>query len=222
MESSPLAKKEEPPDDVGETNVSGEDPFAVMVAEQERKVFQFFYRRLADRSRAPDLTQEVFIKAWQKKHTFDSSRPVWPWLQAIAHNELVDYVRKQKAQKRDSSARAHSSSDLLRHGLTTADGHVCLDPTPEPDQISSLSEQKLVVREALEQLSESDYTLVSQRYYDNMTPTEIAALNGKSPQAVNSALHRARERIELLLQRKGLIETHTPATPSRAGGKDNA
>ena len=45
---------------------------------------------------ADDITQETFIKAFQKFNTFDSARPLQPWLYKIALNTTRNVLRKQK------------------------------------------------------------------------------------------------------------------------------
>src|SRR5262245_38681096 len=47
---------------------------------------------------AEDVVQETLLALHLKRHTWDESRPLLPWVQAIARNKLVDNLRRRRRQ----------------------------------------------------------------------------------------------------------------------------
>jgi RNA polymerase sigma factor (sigma-70 family) len=54
----------------------------------------FLRRRIADRDALEDVYQETLMAFFQARHTYDPSRPLEPWLFAIARNVAADHVRR--------------------------------------------------------------------------------------------------------------------------------
>lgn len=65
----------------GETEAFGE-----LVRLTQAAVFNVCYRLLGERREAEDLTQETFLRAWERLHTFDVERPFLPWIRRVAAN----------------------------------------------------------------------------------------------------------------------------------------
>jgi RNA polymerase sigma-70 factor, ECF subfamily len=60
-----------------------------------RPVLGLALRRLGDRGRAEDATQEAFASVWRSAHSFDPKRGAGaPWLYAVARNAIVDGLRR--------------------------------------------------------------------------------------------------------------------------------
>jgi RNA polymerase sigma-70 factor, ECF subfamily len=58
------------------------------------KIYNYFWYRLNfNRELAEDMTSEVFLKAFDKYHTYDQTRPFQSWIYAIAHNHLLNHYR---------------------------------------------------------------------------------------------------------------------------------
>jgi RNA polymerase sigma-70 factor, ECF subfamily len=49
---------------------------------------------------AEDLVQEILIGLHRKRHTWDSARPLLPWLHAIARYKLIDFTRQRRRETR--------------------------------------------------------------------------------------------------------------------------
>jgi RNA polymerase sigma factor, sigma-70 family len=82
-----------------------EQSFAEIFEAFYKKVFNFyFYRTNNDREAAKDLTQLVFIKLWNSKHTLSSAYTLDRQIFLMARNVLIDHVRKEAVkQKRTTS-----------------------------------------------------------------------------------------------------------------------
>lgn len=69
-----------------------------VVDQHRQRVFSFAYYSLRAKEDAEDVTQEVFIKLWQNWQKIDHIK-VGGWLMRVAHNSVVDHVRRQKPSK---------------------------------------------------------------------------------------------------------------------------
>jgi RNA polymerase sigma-70 factor (ECF subfamily) len=63
------------------------------------RVVAWCYRLTGDRDRAPDLAQEVFIKAYSGLHTFRRDSKFTTWLYSIARNRCHDETRARAARR---------------------------------------------------------------------------------------------------------------------------
>ena len=167
------------------------------IAEGERPAFEELYRRyaravlglalrrLGDRGRAEDATQEVFVAIWRSARTFDPSRGNGaPWLYAVARNAITDGIR-----------RAPEPTAELQEG-----------PSGEPDP-STRAEDSWVawrVHRALEVLPEKERAVIEVAYWRGLSQSEIAELLGIPLGTVKtrtrSALARLADELEGELQ----------------------
>lgn len=65
------------------------------ITQHRQRVFSFAHYSLRAKEDAEDITQEVFIKLWQHWQKIDHSK-LGAWLMRVAHNAVIDHVRKQK------------------------------------------------------------------------------------------------------------------------------
>jgi RNA polymerase sigma-70 factor, ECF subfamily len=138
-------------------------------------VFRFLFAHLDDRMDAEDMTEEVFIKAWQALPRFhDRGLPFSAFLLRIARNSLTDHFRRCSPQ-----------------GDTPFYGNMLVDPQPQPfDQIAGSWEHHHL-RLKLHALREDYRTVLVARFVSNLTPEETARMMGRSPGAVRVLQHRA-------------------------------
>lgn len=72
------------------------DAFGVIIDAYERRIYQHCYRLLGSFHDAEEVTQEAFVKAYTKIHTFKNKQKFSPWIYRIATNTAVDWMRKKK------------------------------------------------------------------------------------------------------------------------------
>lgn len=68
------------------------------IDQHRHRVLSFARYSLRVREDAEDVTQEVFIKLWQHWHKIDHEK-LGAWLMRVAHNCVIDHVRKQRPQQ---------------------------------------------------------------------------------------------------------------------------
>ena len=97
-----------------------------LLLEFRRKVFSLVFSILRDRAGAEDVTQEVFIRVWQKLPTFDGRASLGTWIFHIARNTAISAVRTRKSRaklKQRANPTGNLAVDLLtRLARTHASG----------------------------------------------------------------------------------------------------
>ena len=120
-----------------------------------RAVLGLALRRIGDRGRAEDATQDAFVAIWRSARTFDPSRgPVAPWLYAVARNAITDGLRRTPA-----------ATSELQDGPTG-------DPDPSEQAESAWTAWR--VHRALEVLPEHERPLIELAYWRGLSQSEIA------------------------------------------------
>jgi RNA polymerase sigma-70 factor (ECF subfamily) len=74
------------------------ESFNLLVSRWEKRVYNYLLRITAHREDALDLTQDVFLKAYQNLRKLDDPSRFGPWLYRIAHNEAYSMFRKRRPE----------------------------------------------------------------------------------------------------------------------------
>jgi RNA polymerase sigma factor (sigma-70 family) len=151
--------------------IFGRDP----LADPERlikRVYAYVAYRIGDGPEAEDVTSDTFERALRYRKTYDSSKgePV-AWLIGIARRCIDDAVR-----------------DRLATVAEVAD-------SPTSEELEKEAVERITVAAAVAGLGSQERELVALRYGADLTSRQIAELVGMKTNAVEVALHRARERL---------------------------
>lgn len=73
--------------------------FALLIKRYEKKISRYARKFLSQSVDIEDVLQEIFIKAYRNIRSFDSKRKFSSWIYRIAHNELVNALKKQKKKR---------------------------------------------------------------------------------------------------------------------------
>lgn len=130
-----------------------------------------------------DVVQETFLAAARGARQFDASRgTLWTWLAGIAHHQVISHWRQTARQERVAMLAAGNGS--LSRWWTEGDGDPAL-----PIESVELAD---LVRMILTSLPADYASLLTARYLDDLSLTDMQALFGGTPEALRSRLHRAR------------------------------
>ena len=144
-----------------------------------REYFTIVYRYTLSISRdvhlAEELTQETFVKAFQKLKFFRGDSDISVWLCQIAKNEFLQYIRKQKKK----SALQTTPEDM-------ADG---------PEQELAKKEMSFRIKQILHDMEEPYKEVFYMRTYGEMSFKEIGKLFGKQETWARVTYYRARKKI---------------------------
>jgi RNA polymerase sigma-70 factor (ECF subfamily) len=168
--------------------------FERLVLMFQGRVRAFFAVRLSDPSMVDDLSQDVFLRAFERLHSFDTSRPFYPWLKGIANNILRNEFRKTRPFRLQDVADPNElTSTLEKAALEQAD---LLDrDAPEADIF-------LALRECLDRLKGTSAQMVQDRYYRRLPLEAISKRIGKSVKAVSVSLVRIRRTLRECIENK--------------------
>ena len=148
-----------------------------------RAVYAYAAYRVGHGAEAEDLTSEVFERALRYKQSYDPARgtPI-AWLTGIANN-CIRGSRATEATLRDAELGADPVGGSL-----------------ESDTIERMSVVAAVAR-----LDPRSQHLLALRYGADLSTRELGSILGLKKNAVEVALHRARERVREELERQGLL-----------------
>jgi RNA polymerase sigma-70 factor (ECF subfamily) len=159
------------------------EAFDVLYRRFVRPVFALALRRLGDRGRAEDATQETFTSIWRSAASYRADRgPGAPWLYAVARNAIVDRAR----------ARSETPTEVPDEASSE----------PGPADEAERSWLAWRVHRAMQELPEHERPLLELAYWSGLSQSEIADfLNiplGTVKTRTRSALGRLAEALEEL------------------------
>lgn len=147
------------------------------IARYRQRVFSFAYYSLRTREDAEDITQDVFIRLWQHWQKVDQQR-LGAWLMRVAHNAVIDHVRRHKPDKK--------RVDLVA-GVENA---IAVEDT----EIESQQFQELL-ESAISQLSDPYRSIVIMRDVQGLSYQEIEQVLNLGQSQVKVYLHRGRRKL---------------------------
>ena len=167
--------------------LSGDDTaFSALVKKYQRSVHALAWRKVGDFHIAEDITQEAFLKTYQRLSTLKEPQSFASWLYVITANHCKAWLRKKRMWTQ--SLEDTSSAQLEK---ATYSGHIIAENERMTEET-----QREVVKKLLAKLQESDRTVITLYYLGGMTYEEISNFLGVSVGAIKSRLHRARQRLK--------------------------
>lgn len=159
--------------------------FEHFIREHERPVLNYLWRVTGEEQTAYDLTQEVFLRVWQRFETIRAYESPRAWLFRVASNLAFTYLKRRKL----------SAAALSRNFEDTGDAAAS-------DPANRLAERE-VVRGALLALPPRRRAALVLREVYGLSAAEIGATLGQSAPAVRMELHRAREQFRRQYRAEG-------------------
>ena len=167
--------------------LEGDDTaFSALVRKYQRSVHALAWRKIGDFHIAEDITQDTFLKAYQRLSMLKEPQRFASWLYVITANHCKAWLRKKRLWTQ--SLEDTSSGQLEK---ATYSGHII-----EENEQMTEETQREVVKKLLAKLQESDRTVITLYYLGGMTYEEISNFLGVSVGAIKSRLHRARQRLK--------------------------
>lgn len=163
--------------------------FDELVERYHGKIYGLTYNMTSNREDAEDLTQEVFIKAFQALPRFKGKSSFYTWLYRIAVNKTINY-RKKRNRKRAMSL------DQFDQEIKLDDVYRDLTSKGSPLRNLSLSELQKKLNEAMQNLSEKHRTVVVLHDMQGIPHEEIAKMVGASVGTIRSRLFYARRQLQ--------------------------
>jgi RNA polymerase sigma-70 factor, ECF subfamily len=165
-----------------------------VVNRYQPKIMRYFLRNPATRSRAEDLTQEVFIRIIRNRASFDPARKFSTWSKTIAERIAINAARGVQRSRVTSFTEMGVDPD--------AEPSWSMDPVdtePLPDRAAEQSELRGILSEALEQVEERYRLPAVLHFIEGLTHTEAAKRLGIPVGTAKSRTHHAIEDLRTLL-----------------------
>lgn len=148
-------------------------------------LFKHTLLRVRDREAAKDIVQEAFSRTWTYLSQGKKIAYIRAFLFRVAGNLVIDAARRKKSVSLDNM--------MEQDGFEPVDEHT-VDPTTLPQLRETMGHLKA--------LDEIYQTAIRMRYFDNMTPKEIARALGVSENVVSVRIHRGIERLSHIMKQK--------------------
>ena len=185
------AEQEGPSDDelVLKSQQGDMHAFDQLVERYHSKIYGLTYNMTSNREDAEDLTQEIFVKAYEALPRFKGKSSFYTWLYRIGVNKTINY-RKKRNRKRALSL------DSFDQDIKMDEAYHDLTAKGSPLRSISLSELQKKLNEALQTLSEKHRTVVVMHDMQGIPHDEIAKVVGASVGTVRSRLFYARRQMQ--------------------------
>lgn len=159
--------------------------FETIVRRYEKPIYSLALRMAKDPEDAQDITQTVFVKAYEKLDTYNPAHQFFSWMYRIAVNESINFCKRKKRM------------DEYESGITSID-----KVSPEINfRATELSE---FIGRAISQLK-MDYRLVLVlKHYHDFSYQEISELLEIEEKTVKSRLYTARQLLKDILEKEGI------------------
>jgi RNA polymerase sigma-70 factor (ECF subfamily) len=166
------------------------EAFGRLVDLYQNRVYGFVKRMVANPNEAEDITQEVFIRAFQSFGRFDARSSVRTWLFRIAHNLCIDRARKVERTP------THQSLVDPEDGAETID---VADDRWQPEQMVLDAELVEIVEQSIREMSEKLRSVLLLHDREDLSYEEIAQLLEVPVGTVKSRLFLARSHLQKAL-----------------------
>jgi RNA polymerase sigma-70 factor (ECF subfamily) len=164
--------------------------FGLLLEKYRASVSHFLYRMVQDQAVSEELAQEVFLRVYKSRATYEATAKFTTWLFRIATHLALNWLRDEKNER---------GQERLDQGTEDA-------PAREvPDRARSVEQQMVQavrveeVRRAVAALPDKQRAAVLMHKYEEMEYSQIAKVLSCSESAVKSLLFRAYETLRVRL-----------------------
>ena len=183
------------------------EDFETFVRAYQNMVFSKAVRLLGNEAEAEDISQEVFLKAYQRFAELRHSPTVGGWLKKVTTNLCLNHLSRYRARWRFFSELFTANED---------DDHYPEIPAPDSteERIDSIDHRELV-EQALRKLPSAQRVPLVLFHFENLSYEEIATSLGVSLSKVKTDIFRAREKLRRNLNLK--MAPPPPPWPAKLG-----
>jgi len=154
-----------------------------------RLVYSVALNAIADPARAEEITQDVFVRVWEKAETYRVGQGrVATWLASITRNRAIDVFRRSRSR--------------LEHLQISWEAAESLNP-PSPQNVEAetdLAQRQQRVRWAVAQLPEEQKQALGFAFFQGLSHPEIAQALGEPLGTVKTRIRLGMQKLRLLLQ----------------------
>jgi RNA polymerase sigma-70 factor (ECF subfamily) len=164
--------------------------FAILLEKHRLPVIHFLYRMVQNQAVAEELAQEVFLRVYRSRESYEPTAKFTTWLFRIATHLALNSLRDGKNQRLEERLDDDSSEMPVRQ---------VSDRRPSAEQAMVYEARLDEVRRAVAMLPEKQRAAVLMHKYEEMEYSQIAKVLNCSESAVKSLLFRAYETLRARL-----------------------
>ncbi len=164
--------------------------FALLLAKHRTPVIHFLYRMIQNQAVAEELAQEVFLRVYRSRASYEPTAKFTTWLFRIASHVALNHIRDGKHERNQESLDQESDEGMSRQVASEA-------PTVEQMMVREAKFEE--IRRAIQLLPAKQRAAVLMHKYQEMEYAQIAAALESSESAVKSLLFRAYETLRAKL-----------------------
>lgn len=166
--------------------------FAEIMRRHQEPIYRMIRSYIGDGEEALDLTQDCFTAAFQNLRTYDGDRPLRAWLTRVAINKARDWRRRMRVRQIFSLTSSVSSAEI----------EAVEDDAPDINIAASDRAELARLARAISQLPAPLKETLLLRTVEGLSQIETAATLSISVKAVETRLHRARQRLGDILEKR--------------------
>lgn len=172
--------------------------FEAIYQENVQRVLNLCYRMTGNEQAARDLSQDIWLKIYQNLDKFEGKSRVSTWIYRIAVNEALNFLKKEKRKR---------FRELLNLDVKDAIGEKgnrlpadIFSGSGNPELALQKKEREKLMWHLVLKLPEKQRVPLVLLRYEGLSYQEIAEVMGISMSAVESRLHRAKKKLQQLLE----------------------
>jgi len=164
-----------------------EEAFREIITRYKNPLYAFLRRFVSQDDVVEDVFQETFLQLYASRDSFDSNRPLRPWLFTIAANKAKDALRKMQRQSSMSMGAIADAGDFSLDEVVNI--LTSYDTTPE-DEVSA-EETAQRVRQVISEMPENLRGILILAYFEQFSYKHMAEILSIPIGTVKSRLHTA-------------------------------
>lgn len=164
--------------------------FGLLLERHRSPVVHFLYRMVQNQPVSEELAQEVFLRVYRSRATYEPTAKFTTWLFRIATHLALNWIRDGKKEKGQESLNEELLDGIERQ---------VADRQPNVEQEMLYAAKLREVRQAIEMLPKNQRAAVMMHKYEELEYAQIAKTLGCSESAVKSLLFRAYETLRARL-----------------------
>jgi RNA polymerase sigma-70 factor (ECF subfamily) len=167
---------------------AGDDSaFEYLVQKYRRPMVNFMFRMAHNNAAAEDLAQEVFLRVYRSRESYEATAKFTTWLYRIATNLAVNHARDTRHERPENTVSLDEPDQESGHTLDLP------DRTPSAEDAIVRRERVAAIRQRVQALPERQRIAVVMHKYQQMEYRQIADVLKLSESATKSLLFRAYE-----------------------------
>ncbi len=171
--------------------------FEILVSRFQGRIGRLMLGWVNSQEVAEDLVQEVFLRVFRARKSYQPTAKLTTWIYRIANNVASNAVRDRSRRKEYQIGKVVGTTTTTNVGIE----HIALAASGAmPGRLIDTNERAVMVQQAVQALGDRQRMAMMLSKFEGLSYQEIAETMGLSVKAVKSLLSRARVNLKMLLQ----------------------